>query len=60
VADLLRQGKPIQGSLELPECLVLWELVYEGGVLKFSARDYLALDEPIPFSLTEDGQGPPG
>lgn len=47
VLELLRQGKTVQGSIELPDSLVLWDLDYDGVCIKFKARDYLGLDDQI-------------
>lgn len=62
VVALLRQGTMVKGSLELPDSLVLWQLSYDGSALKFEARDYIDLDEPIPLELPDEpasGQGLP-
>ena len=62
VSELLRQGTTVKGSLELPDSLVLWQLSYDGSALKFEARDYIYLDDPIPLDLSDEpasDQDPP-
>jgi len=57
VVELLRQGKTVKGSIELPDSLVLWDLEYDGIAIRFQARDYIGLDDPIPFDLVEHASG---
>ncbi len=62
VIDLLRQGTMVKGFLELPDFLVLWQLSYDGSALKFEARDYIDLDDPIPLEIPDEpasDQDPP-
>lgn len=57
VIEQLRQGKTVKGSIELPDSLVLWSLDYDGTGIKFQARGYIDLDDPIPFDLASPATG---
>lgn len=57
VISLLRGGQTVRGSIELPDSLVLWDLDFDGTFIKFQARDYIGLDDQIPFAVDEPANG---
>lgn len=59
VIEVLRTGKPVKGTLELPDSIVFWDISYDGISIKAKATDSLGLDEPIPYSLPDDDPAPP-
>lgn len=56
VVELLRQGKGVKGSIELPDSLVLWDLDFDGICLHFKVSGHVELDEQISLS----DRDPPG
>jgi len=47
VIELIRQGKTVKGSIELPDSLILWGMDYDGICLRFKVDGHVDLDEPI-------------
>lgn len=47
ILDILAQGGPVKGSVELPDYLVLWELRYEKGSIKLKVTGHVDLGEQI-------------
>lgn len=47
VVEMIRQGKTVKGSIELPDSLILWDLDYDGICLKFEVSGHVDVDEQI-------------
>lgn len=54
VIELLRQGKTVKGTIELPDSLVFWTLDYDGVCLKFGVPGQLDLGERIELRAPDD------
>lgn len=59
VVELLRKGKTVKGSIELEDVLVLWDLDFDGGCLKFRVRGHVDLDEQISLAEPSSDLGRP-
>lgn len=60
VVELLRQGKTVKGSIELPDSMVLWDLDYDGICLKFRPSGQVRLDEQVSLPEPSSDPDPPG
>ena len=60
MVELVRQGKTVKGSIELPDSLVLWDLDFDGICLKFKVSGHVDLDEQIDLLEPATSRGLPG